>query len=65
MLRDELEVKVPQSHLDFLRSCRLMYTEGSYCFVHAGIRPDVPLDQQASDDLLWIREEFTRSQPHP
>ncbi|MFC1778069.1 metallophosphoesterase family protein [Pseudomonadota bacterium] len=62
VLRDELEVKVPQSHLDFLRSCRLMYTEGSYCFVHAGIRPGVPLDQQVSHDLLWIREEFIRSE---
>jgi serine/threonine protein phosphatase 1 len=62
VLRDELEVKLPQSHLDFLNNCRLMYTEGSYCFVHAGIRPGVPLDQQVSADLLWIREEFTRSQ---
>ncbi len=62
VLRDELEVKLPQSHLDFLRACRLMYTQGSYCFVHAGIRPGVPLDKQVSHDLLWIREEFTRSQ---
>jgi serine/threonine protein phosphatase 1 len=61
VLRDELEVKVPQSHLGFLRACRLMYTEGSYCFVHAGIRPGVPLDEQVSADLLWIREEFVRS----
>ncbi len=27
-------------------------------FVHAGIRPGVPLDQQSSRDMLWIREEF-------
>lgn len=58
LLRDELEVKLPQSHLDFLRSCRLMYTEGSYCFVHAGIRPGVNLEKQVPEDLLWIREEF-------
>ena len=26
--------------------------------VHAGIRPFIPLQQQLSDDLLWIRDEF-------
>ena len=61
LLRDELEEKLPQSHLEFLTSCRLIYTEGSYCFVHAGIRPDVPLEHQVVDDLLWIREDFTHS----
>lgn len=60
-LRDELEEKLPQNHLDFLRACRLVYTEGDYCFVHAGIRPDVPLKEQAAEDLIWIRDEFTRS----
>jgi serine/threonine protein phosphatase 1 len=61
LLRDELESKLPQSHLQFLRSCRLIHTEGSYCFVHAGIRPGVALEQQAREDLLWIRDEFVRS----
>ncbi len=27
-------------------------------FVHAGIRPNVPLTKQSEDDLLWIRDEF-------
>src|SRR3546814_2471487 len=31
---------------------------GEYAFVHAGIRPGVPLDKQALTDLRWIREEF-------
>jgi serine/threonine protein phosphatase 1 len=61
LLRDELEEKLPQSHLDFLNTCRLVYTEGSYCFVHAGIRPDVAMEDQLINELLWIREEFTRS----
>lgn len=66
VLRDELEAKLPQSHLDFLRSCLQVYTEGSYCFVHAGIRPGVPLEEQQPEDLLWIREEFTESRVrHP
>ncbi|ANL39517.1 metallophosphoesterase domain-containing protein [Rhizobium phaseoli] len=31
---------------------------GSHCFVHAGVRPGIPLDAQNSFDLRWIREEF-------
>lgn len=61
LLRDELEQKMPRAHLEFLANCRLLYSEGSYCFVHAGIRPGVALENQAAEDLLWIRDEFTRS----
>ena len=27
-------------------------------FVHAGVRPGVPLFQQREEDLLWIRDDF-------
>ena len=27
-------------------------------FVHAGIRPEIPLSTQTETDLLWIRQEF-------
>ena len=27
-------------------------------FVHAGLRPDVALDRQQEQDLIWIREPF-------
>ncbi len=61
LLRDELEQRMPPAHLDFLAGCRLVHIEGSYCFVHAGIRPGVALENQAAEDLLWIRDDFTRS----
>lgn len=61
LLREELAEKLPQSHLDFINSMPLYHTEGDYCFVHAGIRPGVPIADQQLGDLLWIREEFTRS----
>jgi serine/threonine protein phosphatase 1 len=61
LLRDELDAKLPQSHREFLTSCRLMHVEGSYCFAHAGIRPGVPLEEQKPEDLMWIREEFCGS----
>lgn len=61
LLHDELEQRTPPAHLDFLAACRMLHIEGSYCFVHAGIRPGVALENQAAEDLLWIRGEFTRS----
>jgi serine/threonine protein phosphatase 1 len=51
---------LPQGHLDFLQQTRLNVSFGDYFFVHAGVKPGVPLDQQVSNDLLWIREEFLR-----
>lgn len=57
---------VPQSHLDFLKGLELTHQADECLFVHAGIRPEVPLDQQAEQDLVWIREEFhSYTKPHP
>ncbi|MBY0612839.1 MAG: serine/threonine protein phosphatase [Beijerinckiaceae bacterium] len=45
-------------HRDFLAGLQTSVVIGDYLFVHAGIRPGVPLPMQASDDLLTIREPF-------
>ena len=55
---DELNAALPAEHLDFLNHLDLSVRIGDYVFVHAGVRPGVPLDQQTEYDLLWIREEF-------
>jgi serine/threonine protein phosphatase 1 len=52
---------IPAPHLAFLRGLRRRAAFGGYLFVHAGVRPGLPLDQQNSDDLLWIREPFLSS----
>ncbi|WP_368185851.1 metallophosphoesterase [Aestuariibius sp. HNIBRBA575] len=49
---------VPQSHLNFLDQTTMMHRQGDCVFVHAGIRPGIPLGAQAENDLLWIREPF-------
>jgi serine/threonine protein phosphatase 1 len=49
---------IPAAHIDFLNSLHLYYETDEYLFVHAGIRPGIPLQQQDPGDLLWIREEF-------
>jgi serine/threonine protein phosphatase 1 len=52
---------LPEDHLEFLLSLRLYYETDDYIFVHAGLRDGVPLNLQAEEDLLWIREEFIYS----
>lgn len=53
-----LPTLVPQSHIDFLNSGEDYIEIGDYAFVHAGIRPGVPLERQSLADLRWIRDEF-------
>ena len=57
-VQEEFLDKVPKAHLDFYRTLEFSRTEGDFFFVHAGIRPGVPLDNQTDEDMLWIREEF-------
>jgi serine/threonine protein phosphatase 1 len=51
----------PRAHDLFLKCLRPWICCGDYLFVHAGIRPAVPFEQQAFADLLWIRDDFLRS----
>jgi len=52
---------VPPAHRRFLSSLTLSHEEGGYFFVHAGVRPGVPLAHQQRQDMLWIRGEFLGS----
>lgn len=52
---------VPEAHLKFLKGLRLYEETDEYLFVHAGLRPGIPLEQQNPEDLLWIRGEFIYS----
>jgi serine/threonine protein phosphatase 1 len=60
---DATRALLPDEHVAFFRDCQLQHLEAPFLFVHAGIRPGVPLAQQDEEDLLWIRDEFF-SQPH-
>lgn len=57
-LQADLRARLPPAHLDFLRGLPCRHDEGDYLFVHAGIRPGVPIDMQSVEDMLWIREPF-------
>ncbi len=53
-----LETAMPADHRRFLNRLIVSFTCGDFFFVHAGVRPGVPLGQQRQDDLLWIRDDF-------
>lgn len=56
--RDAFAEALPESHRRFYQDLELMRIVGDYAFVHAGVRPGVPLEAQSARDLLWIRYEF-------
>ena len=58
---EEFAKKLPAEHLSFMKNLQETYAAGDYLFVHAGIRPAVPMDAQIREDLLGIRREFTGS----
>lgn len=60
-LPDMLREVIPAEHVSFIRSFRDYLEIGDYLFVHAGIRPNVALDQQSARDLRWIRSDFLNS----
>lgn len=56
--REEWADAIPAPHLDFLQTLEPSYRDGDYLFVHAGIRPNVPLETQTLDDMVTIRQPF-------
>jgi serine/threonine protein phosphatase 1 len=50
--------RLPPDDIRFLRELQLSFRRSPYLFVHAGIRPGVPLEQQHPHDMVWIREDF-------
>jgi serine/threonine protein phosphatase 1 len=49
---------VPAAHREFVDGFEDMIAIGDYLFVHAGVRPEVALEDQRPADLRWIRDPF-------
>ena len=52
---------IPDTHKAFYDSLLPFYESQDHIFVHAGLRPGIPLAEQSDFDLVWIREEFIHS----
>jgi serine/threonine protein phosphatase 1 len=46
---------VPPIHIAWLDRLRLMHVDAHRIYVHAGVDPEIPLDQQSEATLLWKR----------
>jgi len=58
---EDRKEKIPPKHLEFFRTLLPFYETEKYLFVHAGVRPGIPIGLQDPHDLIWIRHEFFMS----
>ena len=56
--KGETEALIPPEHVAFFESLFLYIELDEYYVVHAGFRPGVEVEKQATEDLIWIREPF-------
>jgi len=55
-------MNIPESHTDFYSSLCLYYEYENNAFVHAGFLPGVPFNENTANTMLWIRDEFYKSE---
>lgn len=46
---------IPKVYWDFLRDCKLFHETDSHIFVHAGLDPKQPVQDQKENVLCWLR----------
>lgn len=57
-LQQGLAEAIPASHLAFLTALPVMVETPDFVFVHAGLRPGIPIAAQRDEDLIWIRDNY-------
>lgn len=62
-LVEVMRESIPEEHVEFLAALPLCLKVGEFLFVHAGIAPGVPLEEQRDGDMMWIREPFISEGP--
>ena len=45
--------EIPTGHLDFIRRCRRFLETETHIFAHANPAPNIPMEHQTENDLLW------------
>ncbi len=59
---ERLRASVGEERVKWLQLLPTMHQAGDYLFVHAGIFPGRPIEEQRDEDLIWIRHRFLDSQ---
>lgn len=55
---------IPRRHLEFLKTCRLYHETATHVFVHAGFVPELPMNKQPHEALLWRVTDAKTAKPH-
>ncbi len=54
---------LPEEHLAWLSGLPLFFDDRRRIYVHAGLKPGVPLGAQSEAAFLWIRDAFLTAEP--
>ncbi|WP_235075854.1 metallophosphoesterase [Asticcacaulis sp. AC460] len=57
-VRDRFAEAFDPGHLEMLRELPVSFLDGDYLFVHAGVDPDRPLEEQGAETFMYIRGRF-------
>lgn len=52
---------IPEPHIAWLEQLPTLLEDEHRVFVHGGLLPGVPIDQQRDDVLLWVRQRFLQA----
>jgi serine/threonine protein phosphatase 1 len=62
IIKDIIVSHFPPHHIDFFKyKLKTLHKEQGYFFVHAGIDPDMDIDDQTEEQFFWIRQDFLQS----
>lgn len=60
-LRLQFVERMTDPQRKFLEGLEISRREGDYFFVHGGVDPSVPIENQSDNDMMWIRDKFLQS----
>lgn len=52
---------VPETHVSWLKARPCFASDDHRVYVHGGLEPSLPTDEQDPDVMIWIRERFLRA----
>jgi len=54
--------QIPPLYWEFLKSCQSYHETDNHIFVHAGLTPELTLEEQSDHTMFWLR--FHETEPH-
>ena len=55
--------RFPEEHRTWMAGLPHLHRDSRHIYVHAGLEPNTPIEEQDAEAFLWIREAFLRAPP--